>query len=269
MSQQNYSDKQHHFNDDELTNSTIDFGYQQIPTDEKQGLVANVFRSVASRYDLMNDLMSLGIHRLWKKHTASVARVKPGDYILDIAGGTADMTSYFAKDTGVSGKVVLADINDSMLKLGRDKIINKGLANNVECIQANAECLPFANDSFDLACIAFGLRNVTNKQQALDSLFRVLKPGARLIILEFSKPTSKLLSKLYDTYSFSILPEIGRVVANDKPSYQYLAESIRMHPDQQTLASMMEKSGFHAVNYENLTGGIVAIHTGLKPNNIV
>jgi demethylmenaquinone methyltransferase/2-methoxy-6-polyprenyl-1,4-benzoquinol methylase len=260
----NYSENQHNLKDDDITNSTIDFGYQQVPTEKKQGLVETVFRSVANRYDIMNDLMSLGIHRYWKKYTAAIARIKPGDYILDIAGGTADMTRYFAKDTGDAGKVVLADINDSMLQLGRDKIINAGLANNVNCIQANAECLPFANNSFDLACIAFGLRNVTNKQQALDSLFRVLKPGGRLIILEFSKPTSKLLSKIYDTYSFNILPEIGKFVANDKPSYQYLAESIRMHPNQQILANMLEKTGFKTVNYQNLTGGIVAIHTGLK-----
>ncbi|RUO48513.1 bifunctional demethylmenaquinone methyltransferase/2-methoxy-6-polyprenyl-1,4-benzoquinol methylase UbiE [Pseudidiomarina donghaiensis] len=243
---------------------TIDFGYKQVAKNEKQNLVANVFNSVAQKYDVMNDLMSFGIHRLWKRYTIDCSGVRTGMKVLDIAGGTGDLTAQFSKRVGPTGEVVLADINDAMLEVGRDKLRNRGIVGNVRYVQANAEELPFADDSFDIITIAFGLRNVTDKQKALESMFRVLKPGGRLLVLEFSKPVQPLLNQAYDFYSFNVLPKMGQMVAGDAESYQYLAESIRMHPDQETLKGMMEHAGYDQVTYTNLTGGIVALHRGFK-----
>ena len=244
---------------------TTHFGYQEVPVDEKVGRVAEVFHSVAAKYDVMNDLMSGGIHRLWKRITIESSGARAGQQILDIAGGTGDLTRRFAEIVGPSGKVVLADINDSMLKVGRDKLINKGVAGNVEYVQANAECLPFEDNTFDIITIAFGLRNVTDKDAALRSMNRVLKPGGKLMVLEFSKTNNPLMTKVYDFYSFNILPKMGEIIANDAESYRYLAESIRMHPDQETLKGMMDDAGFVQTRYRNLTQGIVALHTGIKP----
>ena len=243
---------------------TTHFGYKQIPVDEKVTKVAGVFHSVAQSYDVMNDLMSFGIHRLWKRYTIDLSGVRAGQKVLDLAGGTGDLAARFSKLVGSSGLVILADINDSMLKVGREKLDNKGIIGNVEYVQANAECLPFPDNYFDCITIAFGLRNVTNKEAALASMLRILKPGGRLLVLEFSKPEQPWLGKIYDEYSFRILPQIGKLVANDADSYQYLAESIRMHPDQETLKKMMLDAGFDRVDVHNLTGGIVALHRGWK-----
>ncbi|RZQ55536.1 bifunctional demethylmenaquinone methyltransferase/2-methoxy-6-polyprenyl-1,4-benzoquinol methylase UbiE [Pseudidiomarina tainanensis] len=248
----------------ESNQETIDFGYKQVAKTEKQNLVANVFNSVAQKYDVMNDLMSFGIHRLWKRYTIDCSGVRTGMKVLDIAGGTGDLTAQFSRRVGPTGEVVLADINDAMLEVGRDKLRNRGIVGNVRYVQANAEELPFADDSFDIITIAFGLRNVTDKQKALESMFRVLKPGGRLLVLEFSKPVQPLLNQAYDFYSFNVLPKMGQMVAGDADSYQYLAESIRMHPDQETLKGMMIKAGYDQVTYDNLTGGIVALHRGFK-----
>jgi demethylmenaquinone methyltransferase/2-methoxy-6-polyprenyl-1,4-benzoquinol methylase len=240
------------------------FGYKTVDKADKAGMVADVFHSVAAKYDVMNDLMSFGVHRLWKRFTIDCSGVRRGQKVLDLAGGTGDLTAKFSHIVGPQGQVILADINDSMLKVGREKLRDKGVVGNVEYIQANAEELPFADNSFDLITIAFGLRNVTDKNKALGSMLRVLKPGGRLLVLEFSKPQNEMLSKAYDFYSFNILPKIGQVVANDSESYQYLSESIRMHPDQDTLKQMMADVGFEQVEYFNLTGGIVALHRGYK-----
>ncbi|KZX56083.1 bifunctional demethylmenaquinone methyltransferase/2-methoxy-6-polyprenyl-1,4-benzoquinol methylase [Halioglobus sp. HI00S01] len=240
------------------------FGYREVDTDAKAGMVADVFHSVASRYDLMNDLMSGGIHRIWKRFTIELSGVRKGHSVLDIAGGTGDLAAKFSRIVGDEGRVVLADINDSMLKVGRDKLLDTGHQGNIEFVQADAQFLPFPDDSFDCITIAFGLRNVTAKETALRSMLRVLKPGGRLLVLEFSKPDNELLSKAYDTYSFRVLPLMGKLVAGDSESYQYLAESIRMHPDQDTLKDMMEDAGFAKVEYHNMTGGIVALHKGIK-----
>ncbi|RXS41579.1 bifunctional demethylmenaquinone methyltransferase/2-methoxy-6-polyprenyl-1,4-benzoquinol methylase UbiE [Idiomarina sp. 29L] len=243
---------------------SIDFGYQKVARSEKKNLVANVFQSVASKYDVMNDLMSFGIHRLWKRYTIDCSGVRKGMKVLDIAGGTGDLTAQFSRRVGPEGEVVLADINDAMLKVGRDKLRDRGVVGNVRYVQADAEELPFDDNTFDVITIAFGLRNVTDKDKALSSMLRVLKPGGRLLILEFSKPVSATLNQVYDFYSFNILPKMGQVVANDADSYQYLAESIRMHPDQDTLKSMMETAGYEKVDYQNMTGGVVALHRGYK-----
>ena len=240
------------------------FGFKTVAETEKEHLVADVFHSVADKYDLMNDLMSFGIHRLWKRFTIDCAGVRPGQKILDLAGGTGDLTAKFSRLVGESGEVILADINDSMLKVGREKLRNKGLVNNIRYVQANAENLPFPDNYFDLITIGFGLRNVTHKDQALASMYRALKPGGRLLVLEFSKPTNAVMSQLYDFYSFKVLPKMGQLVAKDSDSYQYLAESIRMHPDQETLKAMMESVGFEQVTYHNLTQGVVALHRGFK-----
>ncbi|SNY59512.1 demethylmenaquinone methyltransferase / 2-methoxy-6-polyprenyl-1,4-benzoquinol methylase [Arsukibacterium tuosuense] len=248
----------------EPKHDTTHFGYKTVPAAEKVSLVANVFHSVAAKYDIMNDVMSLGIHRLWKRFTLDCSGVRPGQQVLDLAGGTGDIAALFSRRVGPSGKVVLADINESMLNVGRDKLRDLGLINNIEFVQANAEALPFADNSFDIISIGFGLRNVTDKAAALKSMFRVLKPGGRLLVLEFSKPEQQWLSKVYDMYSFKLLPAMGQLIANDKESYQYLAESIRMHPDQETLKTMMVEAGFAEVSYHNLTGGIVALHRGFK-----
>ncbi|MHA7003063.1 bifunctional demethylmenaquinone methyltransferase/2-methoxy-6-polyprenyl-1,4-benzoquinol methylase UbiE [Aeromonas schubertii] len=244
--------------------ATTHFGFKTVATDEKETLVAGVFHSVAAKYDLMNDLMSFGIHRLWKRFTIDCSGVRKGQRVLDLAGGTGDLTAKFSRIVGETGQVVLADINDSMLKVGRDKLRNLGISGNVAFVQANAEALPFPDNHFDLITIGFGLRNVTDKEKALASMFRVLKPGGRLLVLEFSKPESEVMVKLYDLYSFKLLPKMGEIVANDSESYQYLAESIRMHPDQETLKGMMAQVGFEDVSYYNLTQGIVALHRGYK-----
>ncbi len=243
---------------------TTHFGYSEVNTQAKAGMVAEVFHSVASRYDLMNDLMSAGIHRIWKRFTIELSGVRSGNAVLDIAGGTGDLAARFADIVGPTGQVVLADINDSMLKVGRDKLLDNGRLGNLEFVQADAQSLPFPDESFDCVTIAFGLRNVTDKDTALRSMLRVLKPGGRLLVLEFSKPVNPLLSKVYDTYSFRLLPLMGRLVTNDADSYQYLAESIRMHPNQETLKDMMEDAGFSNCEYHNMTGGVVALHKGVK-----
>lgn len=244
--------------------NTTHFGFQTVNTRDKAKKVAEVFHSVAGKYDLMNDLMSGGIHRLWKRITIQQSGVRAGQHALDIGGGTGDLAGKFAQLVGDSGRVVLADINDSMLKVGRDKLRNKGLVGNLDYVQANAEQLPFPDNTFDCVTISFCLRNVTDKDQALKSIHRVLKPGGRLLVLEFSKPESETLSKVYDAYSFHLLPKIGQLVTQDEDSYRYLAESIRMHPDQATLKGMMEQAGFADVSFQNLTGGIVALHKGFK-----
>lgn len=243
---------------------TTDFGFQTVDKDEKQTMVAKVFHSVASKYDLMNDLMSFGIHRVWKRYTIEASGVRRNQRVLDLAGGTGDLTAKFSRLVGENGEVVLADINDSMLKMGREKLRDHGIVGNVSYVQANAEELPFPDDYFDCITISFGLRNVTDKAKALRSMFRVLKLGGRLLVLEFSKPVLDPLSKIYDAYSFHILPRIGQVIVNDADSYRYLTESIRMHPDQETLKGMMEEAGFDQVSYTNMTGGIVALHKGFK-----
>ncbi len=243
---------------------TTHFGYQTVATHEKQARVAQVFTSVAKKYDIMNDLMSFGIHRIWKRIAISLSGVRSGQNVLDIAGGTGDLAKVFSREVGRTGKVVLSDINEAMLEVGRTRLINAG-CNNVDFVLANAETLePFADNSFDLVTISFGLRNVTDKDKALSAMYRVLKPGGRLLVLEFSKPLYEPLSKAYDLYSFTALPLMGKLVANDAESYQYLAESIRMHPDQETLKAMMATAGFVNCDYHNLTGGIVAVHRGFK-----
>ena len=248
-----------------MSDKTTHFGYKTVNVEEKADKVAEVFHSVAAKYDLMNDLMSGGVHRLWKRITIEMSGVRRGNKVLDIAGGTGDLSAKFSRIVGPEGTVVLADINDSMLKVGRDRLMDRGVVNNVTFSQADAQYLPFPDNTFDVITIAFGLRNVTDKDLALRSMLRVLKPGGRLLVLEFSKPGNPLLSKVYDTYSFSILPKLGKLFADDADSYQYLAESIRMHPDQQTLQTMMDEAGFANTDFHNMTGGVVALHRGVKP----
>ena len=242
---------------------TTHFGFQQVDVDQKQGLVKGVFDSVASNYDLMNDVMSLGTHRLWKNYTIASSNVSKGDTVLDIAGGTGDLAIKFRKKVGDSGKVVLSDINGSMLEEGRKNLINHGVI-DVDFIQANAESLPFEDNTFDCVSIAFGLRNVTHKNIALKQMHRVLKKGGSLLILEFSKVENETLEKIYDAYSFNLIPKLGQFFANDEDSYQYLAESIRKHPDQETLKTMALDAGFGFCEYHNLSGGIVALHKAIK-----
>jgi demethylmenaquinone methyltransferase/2-methoxy-6-polyprenyl-1,4-benzoquinol methylase len=241
-----------------------DFGFERVPWGEKQRRVRGVFDSVASNYDLMNDLMSGGAHRLWKEFTLSLTGLRTGQRALDVAGGTGDLTTGLAKQVGKSGLVVLSDINAAMLGVGRDRLLDKGLVGNVACVLANAEALPFADNTFDCVTIGFGLRNVTDKPAALASMRRVLRPGGQLLVLEFSHPTVPFLKPLYDAYSFRILPLIGKFVAKDEESYRYLAESIRMHPDQETLLGLMRAAGLEDCRYHNLSGGIVAVHRGYK-----
>jgi demethylmenaquinone methyltransferase/2-methoxy-6-polyprenyl-1,4-benzoquinol methylase len=249
---------------DPSQDKTTHFGYRAVPESEKRRLVADVFRSVASKYDLMNDLMSLGAHRLWKAFAVEQCGVRAGNRVLDLAGGTGDLATRLAPRVGAAGEVVLADINDAMLDVGRARLIDRGSAGNVRFVRADAEALPFADNIFDCIVIGFGLRNVTRQQRALDSMVRVLRPGGRVIVLEFSRPVLPGLHKLYDAYSFTVLPWLGRAVANDEASYRYLAESIRRHPDQETLKGMMQQAGFERVEYYNLSGGIVALHKGYK-----
>ena len=248
-----------------MNDETTHFGYQTVPVANKAQRVADVFHSVADKYDLMNDLMSVGIHRVWKRITIEMSAVRAGHKVLDIAGGTGDLAAKFATRVGPEGTVVLADINDSMLRVGRDRLLDRGIVENVRFAQADAQHLPFPDNSFDLVSIAFGLRNVTDKDLALRSMLRVLKPGGRLLILEFSKPQNPLIEKLYDGYSFNLLPKLGQLFARDENSYRYLAESIRMHPDQQTLQSMLDSAGFVNTDYHNMSAGIVALHRGIKP----
>ncbi|SFR53440.1 bifunctional demethylmenaquinone methyltransferase/2-methoxy-6-polyprenyl-1,4-benzoquinol methylase UbiE [Thiomicrospira sp. ALE5] len=244
--------------------NTIDFGFSQVPLNEKVKKVKGVFDSVADNYDLMNDVMSMGIHRLWKQQTIALSGVRPGMTVLDLAGGTGDLSLAMAKKVGKTGTVVLADINESMLRVGRDRLIDAGVGSQVKFNVANAEALSFPDNHFDVVTMAFGLRNVTHKDQALAEIYRVLKPGGQALILEFSKVHSPLLSQAYDVYSFKILPKMGKLIAKDEASYQYLAESIRMHPDQDTLKQMMLDAGFDRASYMNMTGGIVALHRGWK-----
>ena len=247
-----------------MSDNKTHFGFEQVPVNEKVERVAGVFHSVAEKYDVMNDVMSFGIHRLWKRFTLSQTGLKAGQKVLDLAGGTGDLALRMSRMVGPSGEVVLSDINASMLNKGRERLLDKGVAGNMQYVQANAECLPFPDDYFDCITIAFGLRNVTDKDAALRSMYRILKPGGRLLVLEFSKPVAPGLAPVYDTYSFKILPVMGKLIANDEDSYRYLAESIRMHPDQQTLKDMMLSAGFDKVSYHNMTGGIVALHKGFK-----
>ncbi len=244
---------------------TTHFGFSTVSAEEKQGKVADVFDSVASKYDFMNDVMSFGIHRLWKKIALELCGLRKGHIVLDLAGGTGDLAIKEARQVGDEGHVVLADINASMLREGRDRVLNKGLVNRVSISQCDAEILPYADNTFDCITIAFGLRNVTDKVKALQSMRRVLKPGGRLCVLEFSTPLYKPLEKIYDFYSFNILPKMGEIITSDRASYQYLAESIRVHPDQQTLKEMMiENAGYDEVEIFNMTGGIVALHRAFK-----
>lgn len=243
---------------------TTHFGFQEVPLKEKADRVAEVFHSVANKYDLMNDVMSLGMHRLWKRFTLTQSGVRSGHSVLDIAGGTGDLAKEFANKVGKEGLVILADINDKMLIQGRERLTNEGVVGNIQFVQADAEQLPFPDNYFDCITIAFGLRNVTNKENALCSMYRILKPGGKLLVLEFSKPTIPVLNKIYDEYSFKIIPKLGEWICNDRESYQYLVESIRMHPDQEALKALMSKSGFEDVEYHNLTGGVVALHKGFK-----
>jgi len=243
---------------------TTHFGFAEVPITEKARRVRGVFDSVASRYDLMNDLMSLGIHRLWKRFTVEKACLRPGMQVLDLAGGTGDLAALMAPRVAPDGRVVLSDINEAMLRRGRERLMDRGIAGKaVEYCLADAEKLPLDDGRFDVVTIAFGLRNVTRKEAALAEMFRVLRPGGQLLILEFSRPAAPL-APAYDLYSFRVLPAVGKLIANDEQSYRYLAESIRMHPDQETLRDMMSAAGFEDCRYHDLTGGIVALHRGWK-----
>jgi len=244
-------------------NGETHFGYETVATDDKASLVRGVFDSVADRYDIMNDLMSGGLHRLWKRYTIDQAAVKRGDYILDLAGGTGDLARDFARLVGAEGRVILADINAAMLRQGRRRLVDAGIAGNVAIAQVNAQKLPFDDRTFDCITMAFGLRNVTDKDTALKSMFRVLKPGGKAMILEFSEP-NQAIKPAYDLYCFKVLPALGKLIAGDSDSYQYLAESIRMHPDQETLQGMMESAGFERCRFNNLAAGIVALHIGYR-----
>lgn len=247
-----------------MSKPSTHFGYTAVPWDDKPGRVAAVFDSVASRYDLMNDLMSLGVHRAWKRFAVDLACIQRNDRVLDLAAGTGDLAALMASRLGERGSLVMSDYNAAMLGEGRDRIIDQGLAAQIRYVQADAEALPFADDSFDCITISFGLRNVRDKERALRSMFRVLAPGGRLLVLEFSQPRHPLLAKIYDAYSFEVIPRIGQLVAQDADSYRYLAESIRVHPGPDELQSMVEAAGFERTQYHSLTGGIVAVHRGYK-----
>ncbi len=249
---------------DQQQDATTHFGYREVRTSDKAGLVRGVFDSVADNYDVMNDLMSLGVHRLWKQHFMARSGIRTGDRVLDLAGGTGDIAALAAKRVGSNGRVIFTDINQAMLVRGRARLEDRGVVGNVSPAIADAEALPFADRQFDAVTIAFGLRNVTNQPAALAEMLRVLKRGGRALILEFSRVQSEPLRKLYDGYSFGVLPVLGRLVAGDSDSYQYLAESIRKHPPQEELAQMMRDVGFESVRYQDLSGGIVAIHSGVR-----
>jgi len=240
------------------------FGFQQVPLEEKAGKVREVFDSVADKYDVMNDVMSFGVHRLWKRFTMEMTGLKPGQRALDLASGTGDLAAKLSKLVGSKGEVVSSDINGAMLANGRDRLMDKGIVGNIRFVQADAQSLPFADNYFDCVTMAFGLRNVTDKDLALRSIFRCLKPGGRLLVLEFSKPAVPGLKPVYDAYSFKLLPLMGKLIANDEASYRYLAESIRMHPGQEELKAMMEAAGFERCDFHNMSGGIVALHRGYK-----
>jgi demethylmenaquinone methyltransferase / 2-methoxy-6-polyprenyl-1,4-benzoquinol methylase len=242
----------------------VDFGFEQVPWGEKAGRVRSVFASVAGKYDVMNDLMSFGAHRLWKQFTLSLTGLRPGQHALDVAGGTGDLALGMLPMVGKEGRVVLSDVNSEMLQIGRDRLLDAGWVGNAECLVADAERLPFCDSSFDCVTIGFGLRNMTDKAAALRSMHRVLKPGGQLLVLEFSTPVAPGLKPLYDAYAFKVLPLLGQLVARDAASYRYLAESIRMHPNQETLLEMLRCAGFAQSRYHNLTGGIVALHRGYK-----
>jgi demethylmenaquinone methyltransferase/2-methoxy-6-polyprenyl-1,4-benzoquinol methylase len=242
---------------------TTHFGYQEVAEQEKAGLVREVFDSVAGSYDLMNDLMSLGVHRIWKRNFAADSGIGLGDRVLDLAGGTGDIAALLSKRVGANGRVVLSDINEAMLNVGRQRLEDQGIVGNIDYAIANAEHLPFESAEFDAVTIAFGLRNVTDKSAALREMYRVLRPGGKAMILEFSKVQPEPLKAIYDAWSFGALPLLGKLIADDEASYRYLAESIRQHPPQEELAQMMEDAGFDQVRYRNLTGGIVAIHSGV------
>ena len=244
------------------------FGFSEVDIEQKAKMVKGVFDSVTDNYDLMNDLMSLGIHRLWKQATIDMASLQNGQRVLDLASGTGDLAAKMSALVGNEGRVIMSDINYKMLDKGRDKMINLGLVNNIDYVLADAENLPFCNDYFDVVTMAFGLRNVTNKQNALSSILKTIKPGGKLLVLEFSHPEPEIVNKLYDIYSFNILPKIGKLIADDESSYKYLAESIRKHPKQQQLQQMMTDAGFVDTKYHNLSTGIVAIHSGYKPVDI-
>jgi demethylmenaquinone methyltransferase/2-methoxy-6-polyprenyl-1,4-benzoquinol methylase len=245
-------------------NKTTHFGFQSVDWDEKEKKVAEVFHSVAKNYDVMNDLMSFGIHHLWKRFTIELSQVRTGQTVLDLAGGSGDLTRLLSKKVGSEGQVILADINAAMLHVGRDRLLDEGLFNNIAFVQGNAQYLPFANNSFHCITIGFGLRNVTDKEEALRSMYRVCKPGGKVMVLEFSTPKLPGLKPVYDWYSFNILPKVGKLFAQDEESYKYLAESIRMHPSQEYLKKLIEQAGFEDCHYYNLSGGIVALHVAYK-----
>ena len=246
-----------------MTPNRTDFGFEQVAPEEKAGRVARVFSSVASRYDLMNDVMSAGLHRLWKRQAVHLAGIRPGMTVLDVAGGTGDMAALMRPLLGEEGRLIVSDINRDMLDAGRDRLLDRGLA-GIACVQADAERLPFRGNCFDRISIAFGLRNVTDKDRALASMYQQLRYGGCLVVLEFSRMVVPVLERLYDAYSFRLIPLLGRLIADDEDSYRYLVESIRMHPDQDSLKGMLENAGFSRVRYYNLSGGIVAIHRGYK-----
>lgn len=247
-----------------MSNSKVDFGFRQVAAGQKAALVRGVFDSVVDKYDLMNDLMSFGAHRLWKNFVVQISGVHPGSRVLDVAAGSGDLAAQFARKVGKTGSVILTDINALMLHKGRARMVDQGLVGNVQYVLSDAEALPFADNYFDCVCIGFGLRNVTRQERALASMYACLRPGGRLIVLEFSKPTSRLLATAYDIYSFGVLPKLGKLVANDEASYKYLVESIRKQPTQDELLATMQQVGFERVRFNNLAGGIVAVHTGYK-----
>jgi demethylmenaquinone methyltransferase/2-methoxy-6-polyprenyl-1,4-benzoquinol methylase len=247
-----------------MSNKKTHFGFQSVAWDDKEQKVAAVFDSVAPKYDLMNNLMSFGIHHLWKRFAVLLSQVRPGQMVLDLAGGSGDLTRLFSKKVGDTGCVILTDINEAMLHVGRDRLLDEGLFSNIRYVQGNAQSLPFSTNTFDCITMAFGLRNVTDKEEALRSMYRVCKPGGKLMVLEFSTPKLPGLKPIYDWYSFTMLPKIGKLFAQDEASYQYLAESIRMHPDQDSLSAMIEQAGFEDCHYHNLSGGIVALHSAYK-----
>jgi demethylmenaquinone methyltransferase / 2-methoxy-6-polyprenyl-1,4-benzoquinol methylase len=247
-----------------MNDKVTHFGFKDVPINQKSKLVGDVFHSVASQYDVMNDVISFGAHRLWKRFAISQSSVKVGDSVLDVAAGSGDLSSRFSDRVGPTGRVIVTDINESMLCVGRDRLINDGYSNNLKFSLADAQTLPFKSNFFDCISISFGLRNVTDKSLALNSMYRCLKPGGRLLVLEFSTPALPLLAKAYDQYSFNVIPKIGELITGDKASYQYLVESIRKHPAQKELKSLMLNSGFDHARYHNLTGGVVALHVGYK-----